>query len=69
MGAALGVTTLIVVLIYSSVLRQMTERYLIKQALPAQVSAIRNDLERTLAGPISATEAIAGNSLVQDWLA
>ena len=69
MGAALGVTTLIVVLIYSSVLHQMTERYLIKQALPAQVSAIRNDLERTLAGPISATEAIAGNSLVQDWLA
>jgi methyl-accepting chemotaxis protein len=69
MGAALGVTTLIVVLIYSSVLRQMTERYLINQALPAQVSAIRNDLERTLAGPISATEAIAGNSLVQDWLA
>ena len=69
MGAALGVTTLIVVLIYSSVLREMTERYLIEQALPAQVSAIRNDLERTLAGPISATEAIAGNSLVQDWLA
>ena len=69
MGAALGITTLVVVLIYSSVLRQMTERYLIEQALPAQVSAIRNDLERTLAGPISATEAIAGNSLIQDWLA
>ncbi|HBM10702.1 MAG TPA: chemotaxis protein, partial [Pseudomonas sp.] len=31
-------------------------------------SAIRNDIERTLAAPITATAGIAGNTLVQDWL-
>ncbi len=69
MGAALLASILIVVGIYSAVVNRLTERYLVEEALPARVLAIRNDLERVLAGPITANAGIAENSLVQDWLA
>ncbi len=69
MGAALLVSLLIVVAVYSNVVSRMTERYLLEGALPANVSAIRNDLERTLAAPLTAIAGIADNSLVRDWLA
>lgn len=68
MGAALLTSTLIVILVYSSAVNRLAERYLVGQALPANIAAIRNDIERTLAAPITATAGIAGNSLVQDWL-
>ncbi|EQM73987.1 methyl-accepting chemotaxis protein [Stutzerimonas stutzeri] len=68
MGAALLTSMLIVILVYSSAVNRLAERYLVGQALPANVSAIRNDIERTLAAPITATASIAKNSLVQDWL-
>ncbi|MFI8978864.1 methyl-accepting chemotaxis protein [Ectopseudomonas khazarica] len=69
MGAALLASILIVVGIYSAVVNCLTERYLIEEALPARVLAIRNDLERVLTAPITANASIAENSLVQDWLA
>lgn len=69
MGAALLASILIVVGIYSAVVNRLTERYLIEEALPAGVLAIRNDLERVLTAPITANASIAENSLVQDWLA
>ena len=69
MGAALLASILIVVGIYSAVVDRLTERYLIDEALPARVLAIRNDLERVLTAPITANASIAENSLVQDWLA
>ncbi len=69
MGAALLASILIVVGIYSAVVDRLTERYLIEEALPARVLAIRNDLERVLTAPITANASIAENSLVQDWLA
>lgn len=69
MGAALLASILIVVGIYSAVVNRLTERYLVEEALPARVLAIRNDLERVLAAPITANAGIAENSLVQDWLA
>ncbi|WP_275547244.1 MULTISPECIES: methyl-accepting chemotaxis protein [unclassified Pseudomonas] len=69
MGAALLTSILIVVGIYSAVVDRLTERYLIEEALPARVLAIRNDLERVLTAPITANASIAENSLVQDWLA
>ncbi|SFO71167.1 methyl-accepting chemotaxis sensory transducer with Cache sensor [Ectopseudomonas composti] len=69
MGAALLASILIVVGIYSAVVNRLTERYLIEEALPARVLAIRNDLERVLTAPITANASIAENSLVQDWLA
>ncbi|ARS47566.1 chemotaxis protein [Ectopseudomonas mendocina] len=69
MGAALLASILIVVGIYSAVVNRLTERYLIEEALPARVLAIRNDLERVLTAPITANASIAENSLVQGWLA
>ncbi|MFL9811952.1 methyl-accepting chemotaxis protein [Stutzerimonas sp. VN223-3] len=68
MGAALLTSLLIVILIYSSTLNGLAERYLLGQALPANIASIRNDIERTLAAPITATAGIAGNTLVQEWL-
>ncbi len=68
MGAALLTSILIVILVYSSAVNRLAERYLIGEALPANVTAIRNDIERTLAAPITAAAGIAGNTLVQDWL-
>jgi len=68
MGAALLTSMLIVILVYSSAVNRLAERYLIGEALPANITAIRNDIERTLMAPITATAGIAGNTLVQDWL-
>ena len=68
MGAALLTSILIVILVYSSAVNRLAERYLVGQALPANIAAIRNDIERTLAAPITATAGIASNTLVHDWL-
>ena len=68
MGAALLASILIVVAIYSAVVSRLAERYLVEEALPASILAIRNDLERVLAEPLTAARGIAENSLVQDWL-
>ncbi|MGK8940607.1 methyl-accepting chemotaxis protein [Stutzerimonas stutzeri] len=68
MGAALLASLLIVILVYASAVERLAERYLLDEALPANINAIRNDIERTLAAPITATDGIAGNTLVHDWL-
>jgi len=68
MGAALLTSILIVVGIYSAVVNRLAERYLVEEALPASILAIRNDLERVLAEPLTAARGIAENSLVADWL-
>ncbi len=68
MGAALLTSILIVILVYSSAVNRLAERYLAGEALPANVTAIRNDIERTLTAPITAAAGIAANTLVQDWL-
>ncbi|WPC05726.1 methyl-accepting chemotaxis protein [Pseudomonas benzenivorans] len=68
MGAALLASILIVVAIYSALVNRLAERYLVEEALPASVLAIRNDLERVLAEPLTAARGIAQNSLVADWL-
>ncbi|WP_226687510.1 methyl-accepting chemotaxis protein [Stutzerimonas stutzeri] len=68
MGAALLASLLIVILVYASAVERLAERYLLGEALPANINAIRNDIERTLAAPITATAGIASNALVHDWL-
>ncbi|MGH8354150.1 MAG: chemotaxis protein, partial [Pseudomonas sp.] len=68
MGAALLASILIVVGIYSAVVNRLAERYLVEEALPASILAIRNDLERVLTEPLTAARGIAENSLVLDWL-
>src|SRR5690606_16505973 len=67
MGAALLASILIVVGVYSAVVNRLTERFLVEEALPARVLAIRNDLERVLTAPVTANAGIAGNSFIQDW--
>ncbi|MDR0277923.1 MAG: methyl-accepting chemotaxis protein [Paucimonas sp.] len=69
MGAALLVSILIVVGIYTVAVNRLTERYLVKTALPASIEAIRNDIERMLTRPLTAAADIAHNSLLRDWLA
>jgi methyl-accepting chemotaxis protein len=69
MGAALLISSLIVIAIYAFALNKLTERYLLQQAMPASVEAIRNDLERLLAAPLTAASDIADNTLVAEWLA
>ncbi len=69
MGAAILLSVLVVIGIYSQVANQQAERYLVGEALPARVAAVRNDLERVLTEPLTAANAIATNSLVADWLA
>ncbi|MDD2050284.1 methyl-accepting chemotaxis protein [Pseudomonas putida] len=69
MGAALLVSILIVVGIYSLAVNRLTERYLVDTALPASIEAIRNDIERMLSRPLTAAADIANNTLLRDWLA
>ncbi|MBX9912701.1 MAG: methyl-accepting chemotaxis protein [Pseudomonadaceae bacterium] len=69
MGAAILVSVLVVIGIYSRVANQQAEQYLLGQALPARVEAVRNDLERVLTEPLTAAAALASNSLLVDWLA
>jgi methyl-accepting chemotaxis protein len=68
MGAALVISSLIVIAIYAFALNRLTDRYLLQQAMPASVEAIRNDLERLLASPLTAASDIGDNTLVADWL-
>ncbi|MEK1904396.1 MAG: methyl-accepting chemotaxis protein [Pseudomonas sp.] len=69
MGAALTISVLIVILVYSGVANRQVEQYLVNGELPARVEAVRNDLERVLSEPLTTARGIAGNSLVSDWLA
>ncbi|MCP6699072.1 methyl-accepting chemotaxis protein [Pseudomonas donghuensis] len=69
MGAALLLSILIVVGIYSVAVNRLTERYLVDTALPASIEAIRNDIERMLGRPLTAAADIANNTLLRDWLA
>ena len=69
MGAALLASILIVVVIYTVAVNRLTERYLVKTALPASIEAIRNDIERMLGRPLTAAADIAHNTLLRDWLA
>ena len=68
MGAALVISGLIIIGIYAYALNKLTDKYLLQQAMPASVDAIRNDLERLLIGPLTAAESLAGNTMVEDWL-
>ena len=69
MGSALLVSILIVIGLYSVVLDRLTERYLVERALPATIEAMRNDIERILAQPLTAAKVIAGNGMLAEWLA
>ncbi|RON15314.1 chemotaxis protein [Pseudomonas frederiksbergensis] len=68
MGTALLVSILIVVGVYTLVVNRLAQRYLVEQALPSSIEAMRNDIERILVQPLTAAKDIASNSMVRDWL-
>ncbi len=69
MGTALLLSILIVVGIYTLVVNRLAQRYLVEQALPSSIEAMRNDIERILVQPLTAAKDIASNSMVREWLA
>jgi methyl-accepting chemotaxis protein len=69
MGTALLVSILLVVGVYTLVVNRLAQRYLVEQALPSSIEAMRNDIERILVQPLTAAKDIASNSMVRDWLA
>ena len=69
MGTALLVSMLIVVGIYTLVVNRLAQNYLVEQALPSSIEAMRNDIERILGQPLTAAKDIASNSMLRDWLA
>ena len=69
MGTALLVSILIVVGVYTLVVNRLAQSYLVEQALPSSIEAMRNDIERILVQPLTAAKDIASNSMVRDWLA
>ena len=69
MGAALLISIVIVVGIYTLVVNRLAQSYLVEQALPSSIEATRNDIERILVQPLTAAKDIASNFMVRDWLA
>ncbi len=55
--------------VYTLVVNRLAQRYLVEQALPSSIEAMRNDIERILVQPLTAAKDIASNSMVRDWLA
>ena len=68
-GTALLVSMLIVVGIYTLVVNRLAQNYLVEQALPSSIEAMRNDSGRSLGQPLAAAKEIASNSMRRDWLA
>ncbi len=68
MGTALLVSTLVLVALNIWQMRDLLDRYLINSALPANLSSIAHSLERDMRGPIAASEAIADNVFLHEWM-
>ncbi|BCQ58872.1 hypothetical protein PBOI14_06220 [Pseudomonas sp. Boi14] len=69
MGSALLVSLLVVVAVYTVVINHLTQNYLVDKALPSSIEAMRNDIERILAQPLTVARDIASNGMLRDWLA
>ena len=69
MGSALLASVIIVVGLYTVVVNRLAQTYLLDMAMPASIEAMRNDIERLLARPLTAAQDIASNSMVRQWLA
>lgn len=68
MGAALLASTLTLVALNIFQMQGFLDRYLLNSALPANLEAIANSVERDLQAPITASRLIAENSYLKDWL-
>lgn len=68
MGGALLLSLSLVVSISIWQSRQQLETYWLGSALPANIRAIGKEIERDLKGGITASELIADNTILQDWI-
>lgn len=68
MGSALLVSTLVLIALNIWQMRDLLNRYLIDSALPANLTSIAHSLERDMRGPIAASEAIADNVFLHEWM-
>ncbi|ROT99766.1 methyl-accepting chemotaxis protein [Marinobacter sp. R17] len=69
MGAALLVSTFVLIALNIVQMRGLLDRYLLDTALPASVESIARSVERDLQSPLTASEMIADNSYLKDWIA
>ncbi|WP_111497054.1 methyl-accepting chemotaxis protein [Marinobacter bohaiensis] len=69
MGAALLVSTCVLIVLNIVQMRGLLDRYLLDTALPASVESIARSVERDLQSPLTASEMIADNSYLKDWMA
>jgi len=68
MGGALLLSVALVVSVGIWQSRQQLETYWLGSALPANIRAIAQEIEKDLTGGITASELIADNSLMQNWI-
>jgi methyl-accepting chemotaxis protein len=68
MGAALFASTLILVTLNIFQMQDFLDRYLLNSALPANLEAVANSVERDLQVPITTSRMIAENSYLKEWL-
>ncbi|UXD89081.1 methyl-accepting chemotaxis protein [Thalassolituus hydrocarboniclasticus] len=68
MGGALLLSVALVVGVGIWQNRQQLETYWLGSALPANIRSIAHEIEKDLVGGITASELIASNTLMQDWI-
>lgn len=68
MGAALFASTLVLVTLNIFQMQGFLDRYLLNSALPANLEAVANSVERDLQVPITTSRMIANNSYLKEWL-
>ncbi|MGM0769632.1 MAG: methyl-accepting chemotaxis protein [Pseudomonadota bacterium] len=68
MGAALLISAAILIALNIWQMRGVLDRYLIDSALPANVEAIARSVERDMQPAISASQMIADNTFLQNWI-
>ncbi|WP_168203206.1 methyl-accepting chemotaxis protein [Marinobacter fonticola] len=68
MGAALLISIFIMVALNIVQMRGLLDRYLLGTALPASLESIARSVERDLQTPITASNMIAANTFLKDWI-
>lgn len=69
MGAALLISIFVMVALNIFQMRGLLDRYLLETALPASLESIAHSVERDMEAPITASEMIADNTFLKDWIA
>lgn len=68
MGAALIASTLMLIVLNIMQMRDVLDKYLLNSALPANLEAIANSVERDLQAPLTASRLISENNYLKEWI-